>query len=42
MPTIAKKSGVEIPRSMLFTGKGSDFASASVLDMLAALHVNSN
>ena len=40
MPTIAKKSGVEIPRSIPFTGKGPDIASASVPDTLAALQVN--
>ena len=40
MPAIAKKSGVEIPRSKPSTGKGPDIASASIPDTLAALHVN--
>jgi hypothetical protein len=40
MPTIAKKSGVEISGSMSFTAKEPDNASASVPDTLAALRVN--
>ena len=39
MPTIAKKSGVEVARSNPSTLKGPDLASESVPDTLAALHV---
>ena len=39
MPTIAKKSGVEVARSNPSTRKGPDLASESVPDTLAALHV---
>jgi magnesium-transporting ATPase (P-type) len=40
MQTIIRESGVKIPRSMPSTAKAPDIASASVPDMLAALHVN--
>jgi H+-transporting ATPase len=40
MPTIAKKPGVEILRSIPSTGKEPGIASASISDTLVALHVN--